>query len=83
MTRNYEYTRNYNYAICLMSKLTKRMSVAISYNAEIDVTTITYGKAETRMLCIDNTMDDDKALDRYLEMAEIIEKMKAESNDTV
>lgn len=61
-----------------MSKLTKRMSVAISYNAEIDVTTITYGKAETRMLCIDNTMNDEKALDRYLEIAEIIEKMKEE-----
>ena len=61
-----------------MSKLTKGMSVAISYNAEIDVTTITYGKVETRMLCIDNTMNDDKALDRYLEMAEIIEKMNEE-----
>lgn len=74
MTRNYEYTRNYNYAVCLMSKLTKGMSVAISYNAEIDVTTITYGKVETRMLCIDNTMNDEKALDRYVEIIGILLK---------
>lgn len=76
-------TRNYCYAVCLMSKLTKGMSAAISYNSEIDVTTITYGKAETRMLCIDNTMDDEKALQRYDEIVDIIKKMKAESNDTV
>lgn len=67
-------TRNHRYALSIMGMLAKGMDAAVSYNASNDTAILTYGEADTRMLCIDNTMNDEKALDRYVEIIGILLK---------
>lgn len=76
-------TRNHTYALSLIKMLDKGMDAEVIYNASNDSTTFVYGETETNMLCIGGLMDNKQALQRFSEIVQIIEKMKAESNDTV
>lgn len=67
-------TRNHTYALSLIKMLDKGMDAEVIYNASNDSATFVYGETETRMLCIDNTMNDEKALDRYVEIIGILLK---------
>lgn len=76
-------TRNHSYALSLIKMLNKGMDAEVIYNASNDSATFVYGESETRMLCIDRLMGDKQALQRFSEIVKTIEKLKAESNDTV